>query len=334
MLRHAIRGIVSSVPAEWILSALEHVDAGRSHVLPVLTYHRILDPATRPGLHAGLCVSPAVFECHLDTLSRRYEVISLADVLEARRGEAKLPRRALLLTFDDAYGDFEENAWPILRSRSLQATLFVPTWYPDHPDRWFWWDRLSDLLVTSSSRGRVSTPVGELAVGTARDRQRAFQLLRDHFRRVGVAESMAILEQLAADLGGPPTRNEVLGWASLRRLASDGVTLAPHSRTHPMLPSLDDAQLRDELIGSREDLEREIGACAPSFAYPSGAHDQRVVAAAADAGYEIAFTTRRGVNDLRHGQWLELRRINVGQRTSATMLRAQAGSWMTIGNHL
>lgn len=143
---------------------------------------------------------------------------------------------------------------------------------------------------------------------------------------------MGMLDGVAARLGAGAARNETLGWDRLRALAAEGVTLAPHSRTHPMLPTLTDPVLEAELAGARDDLSNEIDNPAPCVAYPSGAHDRRVVEATAAAGYELAFTTRRGVNDLRHGRWLTLRRINVGHRTTSTLLRAQIGSWMGIAD--
>jgi peptidoglycan/xylan/chitin deacetylase (PgdA/CDA1 family) len=38
-----------------------------------------------------------------------------------------LPGRAIILTFDDGYVDFADNAWPILQHHSMGATLFVVT---------------------------------------------------------------------------------------------------------------------------------------------------------------------------------------------------------------
>ena len=53
----------------------------------------------------------------------------------------------------------------------------------------------------------------------------------------------------------------------------------------------------------------------PVFAYPSGATSPGVAEAVAAAGLRIAFTTARGVNDLRSASWLSLRRINVSVHT-------------------
>src|SRR3954454_6610568 len=46
------------------------------------------------------------------------------------------------------------------------------------------------------------------------------------------------------------------------------VSLAPHTRTHPSLPTLDDAALTSEVRGSREDLEGQTGRSHEYFAYP------------------------------------------------------------------
>jgi peptidoglycan/xylan/chitin deacetylase (PgdA/CDA1 family) len=80
------------------------------------------------------------------------------------------------------------------------------------------------------------------------------------------------------------------------------------------------------VAGSLADLERRVGPVPRAFAYPSGANDDRVVAALADAGYRVAFTTARGNVPLGAAagpDWLRLRRVNVGGRTTPALLRAQ-----------
>ena len=330
-LRRTIRAAASTRPVEWAVSALERLDRGRADVLAVLTYHRIAEPAVA-GMHAALYVSPSDFEEQLDVLKRRYAIVSADDVLDARHGRRPLPRHALLLTFDDAYTDFGATAWPRLRERSLPALLFVPTSYPDQPHRWFWWDRLGELLGRALSAASFATPLGELPVGTPQERERTYRLLRDHCKRIGVDAACDLVEGLAGELDPSPARNEVLGWDALRQLAAEGVAIAPHSRTHPLLPTLSDELMRDELTGSCADIERELGSSVSCFAYPSGAWDQRVVEATAAAGLDVAFTTRRGVNDLRKGEWLTMRRVNVGPRADSTLLRAQVGRWMTLAD--
>ncbi|MGH2796418.1 MAG: polysaccharide deacetylase family protein [Solirubrobacterales bacterium] len=81
-----------------------------------------------------------------------------------------------------------------------------------------------------------------------------------------------------------------MSWEELRALAGQGWEVGSHTRTHPHLTRLDDAGLHAELEGSRSDCERHLGLPCRSLAYPYGDHDERVVAAAARAGYETAGT--------------------------------------------
>ncbi len=59
------------------------------------------------------------------------------------------------------------------------------------------------------------------------------------------------------------------------------------------MPQLDAVALRDELVQSRAELRQAFGVPCRSLAYPFGAHDDRVVAAARAAGYETAVTLPR-----------------------------------------
>ena len=89
-----------------------------------------------------------------------------------------------------------------------------------------------------------------------------------------------------------------------------GMEVGAHSRTHPRLTNCPDAELLDEIAGSKSDLEALIGAPVTQFCYPSGDYDARVVAAVRQAGFSAATTTRRGrarpADDL-----MQLRRVLV-----------------------
>jgi peptidoglycan/xylan/chitin deacetylase (PgdA/CDA1 family) len=331
--RSVVRRLASTRPAAWGAALLDRLAS--EPTCAVLTYHRIVDPATSPTIYPGLCVRPDELEWQLRALCRGREVISLADLLAVRRAEARLPRRSLLLTFDDAYIDFAEHAWPVLQAMSLPATLFVPTAFPDRDWRAFWWDRLFELVTYAAAQTKqLETPVGRFRIDSPERRLSAFRRLRDHAKTLRDRGADQLVAELESRIDAPAARGQVLGWDALRRLSADGLELAPHSRTHRLLPTLADEELRDELAASRTDLERATGHAPPAIAYPSGEHDARVVAVAREAGYEVAFTTRRGVIGPRPDEWLALPRINVGPAAHATLLRTQMAAlpWVRPGH--
>jgi peptidoglycan/xylan/chitin deacetylase (PgdA/CDA1 family) len=70
----------------------------------------------------------------------------------------------------------------------------------------------------------------------------------------------------------------------------------PHSRTHPWLPSLELADARDEIEGSKLDLETRLGLPVSSFCFPAGLAGERERRLVEAAGYRAAVTTDPGVN--------------------------------------
>jgi peptidoglycan/xylan/chitin deacetylase (PgdA/CDA1 family) len=105
------------------------------------------------------------------------------------------------------------------------------------------------------------------------------------------------ISELASD--DPEDLNELrtMNWDDLRRLEDTGVEIGSHTVSHPHLPTLSDGELRDELSGSKAEIEDELGRPCIEFAYPYGEHDDRVRRAARAAGYERAYSLRGSRSD-------------------------------------
>jgi peptidoglycan/xylan/chitin deacetylase (PgdA/CDA1 family) len=315
------RKVAGGPPTAALVGLLERIMPGSPDTLAVLTFHRVCPP--RPDVVPGLLsATPTGFAALLEALRQRHAILGIDEVLRRADGGPALPRRALLLTFDDAYGDFADHAWPALRERGLPGLQFVPTAFPDAPERTFWWERVH-AAVTTTKRGTIQVAGRALPLETADQRSAAYRAVRDAFKALPHERLVDEVERVVNELAGERPGNSVLGWTALREMSGEGLALAPHTRTHPLLPRLDPTKLDGELSGSRADLARMTGSDVAAFAYPAGAASRGVVAAVADAGFRVAFTTARGVNDLRAANWLLLKRINVSVRTPASLIRGQ-----------
>ncbi len=286
----------------------------------VLTYHRIGDPQSAPpGI---VSCTPPQFDRQMRWLASTGRAVALGELLAARAEGRPTAPGAVHVTFDDAYGDFRDVAWPILQRHGVPVTLFVPTAFPDTGRR-FWWDRLFGALRAAPAR-MLDSPVGPLSLTSDEERVAAYRRLREHVKALPHDDAMALVDRLVAELGDSRDSPGVLGWAALRELVAEGVTLAAHSRTHPLLNRLAPERLHDEIAGSMSDLQERTGAGAPAFAYPGGGVSAQAERVVADAGATVAFTTEVGANDSASAAWLRLRRINVGRRTGPLpVLRAR-----------
>ena len=98
---------------------------GRS--LRVLAYHSVSRRVGAPKL-AEYVVSPSDFSRQLDLLRRRgFNFVSAGQAAAFLRGEATLPRRSVLITFDDGYKNLKDEAAPALQQRGIPAVVFVVT---------------------------------------------------------------------------------------------------------------------------------------------------------------------------------------------------------------
>jgi len=94
-----------------------------------------------------------------------------------------------------------------------------------------------------------------------------------------------------------------MDWPQLRSLADSGWEIGSHTRSHPRLTHVDDAQLRDELERSRADCADGLGRPCRSIAYPYGDVDPRVVAATREAGYAVAASLPRRLGSTQPLDW-------------------------------
>jgi peptidoglycan/xylan/chitin deacetylase (PgdA/CDA1 family) len=92
-------------------------------LVPVLCYHDIA-----PEARGRLRMSVRTFEGQMRYLKAQgYTVVSLAGLLEFAALRRQLPRKTVVLTFDDGWKSFRQHAVPILRELGFPATLFIYT---------------------------------------------------------------------------------------------------------------------------------------------------------------------------------------------------------------
>ncbi|MDT0391531.1 polysaccharide deacetylase family protein [Streptomyces dubilierae] len=98
--------------------------------VPILMYHAVT-PTPSPPVRA-LSVSPEAFAGQMRLLAERgFTPLTTARLASAWRGGPRLPRRPVLITFDDGYRGVSDHALPVLRDLGFPATIFITTgWLP------------------------------------------------------------------------------------------------------------------------------------------------------------------------------------------------------------
>lgn len=62
----------------------------------------------------------------INYFEKKFVFITMEELIDSIYNHSKLPKNALLLTFDDAYIDHYSNVFPILMRKNIQGSFFVP----------------------------------------------------------------------------------------------------------------------------------------------------------------------------------------------------------------
>jgi peptidoglycan/xylan/chitin deacetylase (PgdA/CDA1 family) len=114
---------------------------------PILSYHSIGEAAS------DYVVPVSAFEQQLDWLAGEgFRTISLHELAEARAGHGTLPRRSVILTFDDGRSDAMKVVLPLLRKHGMRATFFIITDRVGEPG-FVTWDDVRALMAAGMEIG-------------------------------------------------------------------------------------------------------------------------------------------------------------------------------------
>jgi peptidoglycan/xylan/chitin deacetylase (PgdA/CDA1 family) len=183
-------------------------------------------------------------------------------------------------------------------------------------------DRFRRQMAWLAARGGVGVTVSEarregrgLALsfddGYADFYEEAWPVLREYGFRATVFVVAGRAGKTADWEGADGSR--LMGWDTLGELAAAGCEIGAHGLTHRPLDVATEDELREEMEAGQRFINQYIGTPPSGIAYPYGRWSERVVKAAAAAGYEWAATVRGGHNR-RATPRLRLRRTVVRAR--------------------
>lgn len=136
------------------------IEADGYQVVPILAYQWRISAGEPPGLEAA-----EPFKRQMAYLREAdYTVISLPQLLSFLEFKILLPRRSVVITFDDPDADFFDTAFPILRQFGYPVAVFVQTDRVGQKGQ-LSWEQLAELAANGMdiqsrgrSRGSLSAP--------------------------------------------------------------------------------------------------------------------------------------------------------------------------------
>ena len=272
----------------------------------VIAYHRVvadIEKAERDAIY-GLVVSSATFRRHCELLRKFYSVVSLETARYFLDNERKVARPLAVITFDDGYLDFYEEAFPILNEFGLPATVFLPTNFigqnkPLAHDRIYWLVKQSIEKSISLAGALSKAGVNGEIVKEFTNSRNLLKLtdllvhLPDNLREKLICE---VEKEFGDKFEDYPREYQLLNWEMVREMARKGINFGAHTENHVVLPLENESVMETEIAGSKKQLETQLGSKVISFAYPNGEYNTAVKNLVAQAGFQVAVTTEKRIN--------------------------------------
>jgi len=119
---------------------------------PVFMYHHVQSKTDAiKNNQVALSTNTDTFDAQLGYLKEKgYDTIDIETLINFFKGNAVIPAKSVILTFDDGYENFYTNAYPILRKYNYKAIAFIPTGLVNNSG-YLSWDEIKNI----SSEGLV-----------------------------------------------------------------------------------------------------------------------------------------------------------------------------------
>lgn len=227
----------------------------------IVLYHDISSTVSPFEAGLGLTTRPESFAAHLAYFEKNYDLIDLDTLLSG-----SLPRRPLLLTFDDCYRSVLDVARDVLAPRGVPAVLFtnpdlLGSAAPSLDNILSWYATRHGLAALQAKLNLEGFATVAAILSGAMARLTAMQ------RREIRDRLMAKGGMSAADLAA---RNPVLTAEDLRELTGLGVEIGNHTASHVHCRSLTAEERSTELAEARHKLEQICGRPVRAFSVPYG----------------------------------------------------------------
>jgi peptidoglycan/xylan/chitin deacetylase (PgdA/CDA1 family) len=161
-------------------------------VIPILMYHQVA--GNGPAAYGDYTVRPHSFARQMRMLATLgYKTVSLERVMAARMSGLPLPKRSLVITFDDGFADAIQNAVPVLVRHGLTATFFIVAGLIGRTSEWTRRKRGIEMALADAAALRDVAAAG-FTIGSHTVTHRRLGDLQQHEIRYELEESKRRLE--------------------------------------------------------------------------------------------------------------------------------------------
>ena len=264
----------------------------------ILIYHGICDD----GYYVTENHLPkSVFRKQLSYLkSKGYVFINMSQLMSVleKRGEIN---KFVVLTFDDGFRNVVHNAYPIMVEFGAKGCFYIVSDLIG-TNHLLWGDYVETLIRNQKKEDFQFIFNGNrinYRIDTEQLRKNTIEDIKNKLKSISDKERYEHLKQFNnMRLDDFPKDFAMASWEEINNLDPEILEIGCHTKRHPSCANLTlDEEMDDEILNSKDDIERHIGRKIEQFCYPEGSYNERVIERLKQCGYKSAVTINYGFND-------------------------------------
>ncbi|HUZ60253.1 MAG TPA: polysaccharide deacetylase family protein [Hanamia sp.] len=278
----------------------------RNKLITILCLHRVSDEEslTFPSFKIK------DFERLLQYIEKHYQVVTFETLVKS---DGIKP--ALILSFDDGFLDFYDNALPLLKKYGMPCNLNVVTKCLDNNFQ-IWTQRQNNLVQEIFMRKHICTfeiDNKKLSFDNFNPKniiQKNLELFHFLFSKDEIFVEQFLNEAESKMPFKIPT-TPMMSWDNLKdALNNYEIELGSHSLSHITLSNIrNKAKLQEEISDSKSQIEKHTGQKVNIFALPNGNYNDAVINQCRITGYEHVLTVDEKLFTKENGSEFKLPRL-------------------------
>ena len=229
------------------------------------------------------------FEQHLTYFKKNFNIISLEQAFENIKQGIIPSKKTITISFDDGYLNNFTTALPILEKHQIPATFFISSvCLTPMPVQTLWADLISfmNLKYSSYEAGNIKITKGRV--------ENFNQSIFEYIKERNPKERDGILDELIREYKIAETITEIPAevWKLMNKTElvefskHPLITIGSHGHNHYNLANIPIEDAKNDLITSKELLEKELKTEINMVAYPDGSYNDEIKNMAENLGYK------------------------------------------------
>jgi peptidoglycan/xylan/chitin deacetylase (PgdA/CDA1 family) len=289
--------------------------------LTVVMYHYVRDlKFSRYPEIKGL--DNRLFKEQIEYLEKYYTFVTVEQIISAHVNDEKLPKNAILLTFDDGYIDHYTNVFPLLLSKGIQGAFYPPV-RAINENKILDVNKIHFILASASDINQVLLEIKRLLVQFREEYQ--LSTYEHYFEKLAIASrydtkevifikrllQVELVESLRLKMTDELFKSVVkvsedvfsrelyMNKEQLSCMVSNGMHVGSHGFDHYWLGSLSKENQRTEIVKSIAFI-KEIGGNIDQWTicYPYGDYNEDTITLLNEYNCSLGFTTRVGLANI------------------------------------